>query len=852
MKKITTKSLSASIMRMAAVCLFLLTGSLSASAANGDRFNCKDLIVTPTDLYWARLEVVSEADATVKIISREDEGEGYVNTLAVVADEVQSFWIKNEATNPASGKTYKIIGIGAKAFIGMEQLAEVVALGDYIEFVEDQAFKDCPKLEAVNLPEGLKTIGNEAFRNCQSLYCTYNGNTYDDKLYLPSTLQRIGRQAFQNCPALKAVAFNDGLEYIDRWGFAYCRQLTDVELPNTVDVNGGVFAHCDNVKSITTLYVSDEGKTFSFDDVLFRDLENGNAELAAFPGGRDGEYVIPDFCISLGNFCFDCSKLSSVTIPSTVKNIGKNAFVDNTQLTSVYTEWLTPEDLPTTVADGYPFYSTSAAPSRTLYIPNEGTNETSATIAQTYQGSEWNSWFDDMKSYTPGNVAGLIVGGYSVKRTHVKDITNSGIEAGRASYDLATTTLTLDNVVITTQLNDDWGVGNSGISGLTIKLIGNNVFNTNCAGIFANQNTYIEGPGKLTIDSYYEEAIRLEYWDLFINNATLDLSGRGGAISGDDYPYVYVTNSNLLLRPTGASGVATVNGISRFITNDCHIAQPMFGALNEHEICDYQGNPSYGYVTVKPGNSFGFYIESDVVTDLNYTNIVPEGLQEGKISYDPESNVLTLDNVRHFSNNGFLTNNNLGLEVKLVGNNYINTTSDCITLYDNLTIYGSGKLTTAVDMGVAVYLMKDYSELYCVNTDVTLNGVGGAIHGDPTVDGAAVEFRNTNAKLSSNGMYPVTKDLDYFQLYDCEFASDDFYYDSDKGCICDYRFYGDPVYQDVVEIVRTGTATSIEESVSSTPSTQQPSPLYDLQGRRINGKPQPGVFIQSGKKIIIK
>ena len=113
-------------------------------------------------------------------------------------------------------------------------------------------------------------------------------------------------------------------------------------------------------------------------------------------------------------------------------------------------------------------------------------------------------------------------------------------------------------------------------------------------------------------------------------------------------------------------------------------------------------------------------------------------------------------------------------------------------------------------------------------------------------------FVNTLAKLSSNGMYPVTKDLDYFQLYDCEFANNCFFYDSDKGCICDERFYGDPVYQDVVEIVRTGTATSIEESVSSTPNTQHPSPIYDLQGRRVNGKPQPGIVIQDGKKVVIE
>ncbi len=822
--------------------LTMLFMGLSAQANVGDRWMAYAL-VTPTDDLYCNFEVVSEADATVKIISREDEG--YLNTLGGVQD-VQAFWIKNEVTH--EGKTYRIVGIGKRAFKGLTSLQEVSYMGDNIEFIEEEAFRDCDNLLAVHLPEGLKTIGAQAFRNCVALYCTNDNGSYDSYMKLPSTLRRIESQAFQRCLALEDVYFNDGLEYIGRWGFAGCTKLSNVELPSSVDVYGGVFAYCTHVTDISSKYSGGDTKTFSEDGVLFRYLDDDKCELAAFPGGRGGEYVIPDFCASLGDYCFDCTPITAVTIPSTVKSIGKNAFIDNLNLVSVYTEWIQPEDIPTGVL---PFGCQGEAPYRTLYIPNEGYNASSSDIAQTYQNSIWNDWFDNMSSYTVGNVYGLRVAGWPVQRTKVKNISFPAIKDGRVSYDLATKTLTLEDAVIQTSQNDDWGVGNNGIRGLIIKLIGENEFNCNSAGIYASENTHIEGPGSLNITSNYEEAIRLEYWDLYINNTSLYLDSRGGAISGDGYPYVNVTNSYLFMTPTYATGVATVNGIAQFNVNDCYIDQPVFGMLNENNICNWKGDPSYGYVVVKPGNSFGFYIESDAVTDRNYTSIVPEGLKEGTISYDPDNNELTLNNVRHFSNNSFLSSERGGLTVKVVGDNYINTTEDCFWLLDDIFIQGNGKLTTDVDMGVAVKLDRDYTWLYCNYADLTLNGVGGAIYGDASNEAQGVTFSYADVKLSSNGKYQVTKNLDYMELENCQFADSRYFFDEGSKCICDATFYGDPVYKGTIVIVSDEKPTGISQYPSS-PITHHPTPVYDLQGRRVSGTPQKGIFIQNGRKVVVK
>ena len=34
--------------------------------------------------------------------------------------------------------------------------------------------------------------------------------------------------------------------------------------------------------------------------------------------------------------------------------------------------------------------------------------------------------------------------------------------------------------------------------------------------------------------------------------------------------------------------------------------------------------------------------------------------------------------------------------------------------------------------------------------------------------------------------------------------------------------------------------------------TENPSGIYDLQGRRLNGKPSKGVYIENGRKVVTK
>ena len=58
-------------------------------------------------------------------------------------------------------------------------------------------FSGCTKLEEVNLPDNLETIGDETFRGCGSL----------KEITLPSSLKSLGKYAFMSCSSLEDITF---------------------------------------------------------------------------------------------------------------------------------------------------------------------------------------------------------------------------------------------------------------------------------------------------------------------------------------------------------------------------------------------------------------------------------------------------------------------------------------------------------------------------------------------------------------------------------------------------------------------------------------------------------------------
>ncbi|MBQ9735702.1 MAG: leucine-rich repeat domain-containing protein [Clostridia bacterium] len=98
-------------------------------------------------------------------------------------------------------------------------------------FIDEGAFADQKFLHSVRLPESVREIGAEAFRNCPEL----------TKVTLLEGLTAIGDDAFRGCGVLTKIVLPKTLRSIGAGAFADCARLRDVALPDGVTVGENAF-----------------------------------------------------------------------------------------------------------------------------------------------------------------------------------------------------------------------------------------------------------------------------------------------------------------------------------------------------------------------------------------------------------------------------------------------------------------------------------------------------------------------------------------------------------------------------------------------------------------------------------
>ena len=127
-----------------------------------------------------------------------------------------------------------------------------IQLGNRIQRIHEQAFKECKMLETINLPLSAEIVASSAFENCYRLK-EVSGNikyvnegafrscfrlkefnfknvnsigaqafrfTGFEELTLPGNIVTIGRKAFSDCYALKTVTLEEGIKEIGEYAFA--------------------------------------------------------------------------------------------------------------------------------------------------------------------------------------------------------------------------------------------------------------------------------------------------------------------------------------------------------------------------------------------------------------------------------------------------------------------------------------------------------------------------------------------------------------------------------------------------------------------------------------------------------
>ncbi len=220
-------------------------------------------------------------------------------------------------------------------------LRSVTFLGK-LDKIERSAFSKCESLEAITIPEGTYLLAQNAFEMCTSLtsitlpdsvtniwqYC-FSECTSLEEIRLPSGLTELRDHAFEGCSRLKSIEIPGTLNKIESNMFENCKSLTSIKIPMSVKtIEEGVFRGC---SSLTDIYYTGTPEQW----------EQINKQLAEIPAGATIHFVAPEEKNIKGCICAEGvliryeGKGGEVTIPKIVNTIGKRAFYNCKNVTSI-------------------------------------------------------------------------------------------------------------------------------------------------------------------------------------------------------------------------------------------------------------------------------------------------------------------------------------------------------------------------------------------------------------------------------------------------------------------------------------------------------------------------------------
>ena len=182
--------------------------------------------------------------------------------------------------------------------------------------IGDDAFASCSSIDNILIPEGVKTIGERAFSGCSGMLA----------IQFPESLKSIGAWAFYNCSSLQIVDLPPALVSVGDHAFYYCSNLLNVTAPETIESFGQLaFYGCDRLVYMTYdngLYIGNDSDIYS---VFVSAADTSITSCTVHPTTK---------CIAGYGF-YQCTSLTSVSLPTGLRGIGFGALSSCTKLTSV-------------------------------------------------------------------------------------------------------------------------------------------------------------------------------------------------------------------------------------------------------------------------------------------------------------------------------------------------------------------------------------------------------------------------------------------------------------------------------------------------------------------------------------
>lgn len=246
--------------------------------------------------------------------------------------------------------------IGNRAFLYCSGFDGALHLPENPEFttIEENTFYDCSKLTGdLVIPKNVTTIKFGAFYNCHNLtggldlsnvttIGTFSGNekgafencySLNGELKLSDNLTSIGRNAFYNCRNLTSngVYIPDTVEILGERAFANCNKLSgELHLSgnsNLTAIGMNTFYNCGGLSGILTIPGNIKklgyGAFYECDGFTGLVLSEGLEEISVSINGENYDSI---WGAPIGTFSFSNGFDGNLSLPSTVKTIGKSSF----------------------------------------------------------------------------------------------------------------------------------------------------------------------------------------------------------------------------------------------------------------------------------------------------------------------------------------------------------------------------------------------------------------------------------------------------------------------------------------------------------------------------------------------